>query len=236
MPRSRPTRTAAAAATERLNNRHEEEDAWSDSFESEGEDEESSSSEEMPPQPLSEYERQRADNIRANQQVLADLGLAGGTARNVAAAGRRRAARDLEKEEDGDEDFEEAPPAAARAPAAARTASKGRKKRQRSSSEPAAAAAVATSGGSGSGNGNTAEEPKPADTEAYFRLLIGEGGGSLISAAMIQRMARDLGLDTSASGFSEEKIALMLDSFDQSGKGGVSIDDFRRIMRQVARA
>ena len=54
-------------------------------------------------------------------------------------------------------------------------------------------------------------------------------------AAMIQRMARDLGLDTSASGFSEEKIALMLDSFDQSGKGGVSIDDFRRIMRQVAR-
>ena len=122
---------------------------------------------------------------------------------------------------------------AARAPAAARTASKGRKKRQRSSSEPAAAAAVATSGGSGSGSGNTAEEPSPAETEAYFRLLIGEGGGSLIGAAMIQRMARDLGLDTSASGFSEEKIALMLDSFDQSGKGGVSIDDFRRIMRQV---
>lgn len=84
------------------------------------------------------------------------------------------------------------------------------------------------------------------DIEAYFLLLQGENGGGLdgvIAAESIKRMCRELQLDTSSAtskkdlesikSFCDENVELMVESGDQSGKGAMSLGDFRSLVRQV---
>ena len=76
----------------------------------------------------------------------------------------------------------------------------------------------------------------PEDLEAYFLLLQGESGSGLqglVSAENIRRAARELSLDVDRQ-FTPEKVEMMIENFDQGGKGAISIGDFRSIARQVA--
>lgn len=125
----------------------------------------------------------------------------------------------------------DAPPVAPPA-AAARVANKRRR-----SEPPSRAESVATSATV------DVHEPAPVDLgseedlEAYFALLQGEssnGADGLVTAEQIRRMCRDLQLDVERS-FTAERLELMVECFDQGGKGALSLGDFRAIMRMVAR-
>ena len=211
----RRVRGAAAEARVRLEaSQQEEEASRSDSEQIDDDSASESSSHEELPAPLSAYEEQRAENMRANQQVLADMGLA--TPRQRPAARAPAASRTA--------------PAAASKPAG-QSRSSARKRQREASPSRSEAPAAAEPGPS--------LEPSADDVDAYFQLLLGEAGTGLVSAEHLRRAARELQLDTKSltpgTGFGPANLEKMIDAYDQSGKGAISLGDFRHIMRLLFR-
>lgn len=67
-----------------------------------------------------------------------------------------------------------------------------------------------------------------ADVDAYFTLITGSraGVGAVIDKAALRKVSRDLRIDLTS-----EQLDMMIACFDQGGKGGLSLADFRRLMR-----
>ena len=83
-------------------------------------------------------------------------------------------------------------------------------------------------GEEGGGHAEDAEE-----VEAYYRLLCGAPipgeGTALLSVASLRRAARELRFD-----LDERQAHLMISQFDR-GRGALSLDDFRRVVRVAGR-
>jgi len=72
------------------------------------------------------------------------------------------------------------------------------------------------------------------EVEAYYRILCGTPihgeGTALLSVAALRRVARELRLD-----LDERQAHLMIGQFDR-GRGALTLDDFRRVVRVAERA
>lgn len=124
-------------------------------------------------------------------------------------------------------------------PPTARSGGAGKRRRSESEGEPAGQASPPSSTVTTSTVSATALaglDVEEGDADAYFALLCGSGyaPGALLGIDAVRQALRDLGLDTDGT-FSEEKIELMIDMFDQGGKGALSLHDFRALMQQAIR-
>jgi len=230
-------RKAARAALERL-----EETApviiGSSEGESDADDgeegEEESSADEREPEELSAYELERQANIAKNNTELARLGLAG-TSRLTGAPASARLS-----------------PAARPAPSPAAAASSASGKRARSPSVESAQSDEDEEDEENddelqSGTANKAQSAcsssrstapvapvscvvSPNKVEPYFLLLCNGQVGPL-RAHNIRAQANSLGLDMEA--FSEENTELMIECFDNGGKGGMTLDEFQHLCQMA---
>jgi hypothetical protein len=255
--RSRPARGAARAALQKLETREEVVIGSSDEDDLEGGEEALESSSEEPeagPAPLSAYELQRADNIARNQEVLRSLGLdkSATSGKRTKAAARSSASICSSAIDEGTAGRSGQQHARAQISSSSSSSSSSatrkraspeggdgaaRKRPQRRSpsvSGPVAQASTATMG-----SDSLVGEISGLDTEevdALFTILVG-GHGQQLTASAILRTARELGLETQSAtaAFSTATVESMIECFDRGGKGALSLEDFRAVVRQISK-
>lgn len=251
--RPRPQRAAAASALAALDATCENPLVIDDSDgRDSGDDElegESEAEEEEPQEAdgqLSAYEQQRLENIARNKAVLVSLGLeepsdaASSKAKKPRASGTGTSSRGAATSASTSASSSAAParkerparssPASSSTTATATTARTAGKRKQ---AEAASARDEASSTGTGTSAGfEFAEDAE--EVEAYYRLLCGAPipgeGTALLSVASLRRAARELRFD-----LDERQAHLMISQFDR-GRGALSLDDFRRVVRVAGRA
>jgi len=213
---------ASQQAQRRL--REEDEGASDDSLSDSGAEETEEAEEDVETAaPLSAYELQRQRNISANQQVLASLGLLQGANELASQSSGKKRAKRPKTPSTGKEPQQ--PRKRSPRLAAASTP------RQSSRPPPEAPSSSTTEdtlvpgdeleGGAGSDDW-TAEK---AFDQLRGEVLTREG---LLTVQALLRLVGDLHLD-----LDYENVRRMVDAFDTGGKGGLTLDEFKVMWRQL---